>query len=364
MSARIRVCICGGGHVAHALAAVMGANPDVSVRVATRNPGAWSAELHGVHGGLVVVGRPELVTADVAVALDGADIVLLAAPAFAHREIMTKIRRFVAPRSWVGALPAAGFFDWAAASELPEARIFGAQRSPFNCRVTIPGREVDILGVVPRLAVAASPRRFAAELVNMLGVALSLPIDLLDNFLCVTLSPSSSIFHAARMHALLTDWDGSRTYQDVPLFYEDWDDAASELYLRCDAELQTVCRRIPLDMSGVTPASRHYGVSTASALTARIRSLEGLRGIAVPMQMNGKGNLPDVRNRYFLEDFPFGVEAVRTVAALAGIETPTLDEIDAWSQRPPIAPPQGTRAGCASRVCGRSLNDLVLHASR
>jgi hypothetical protein len=345
------------------LAAVMGANPDVSVRIATRRPELWSTELLGVHGRLAIIGRPELVTANLAVAIAAADLVLIAAPAFAHRGILAGIRDFIAPRTWVGALPAPGFFDWAAASEVPGCRIFGAQRSPYNCRVTIPGREVEIIGIVPSLAVAVLPRHSAAELVDMLGMALSLPIDVLDNFLCATLAPSPSIFHPARMYSLFKDWDGSATFDDVPLLYEDWDDAASELYLRCDAELQDVCNRLPLDMSRVIAASSYYGVSTASALTARIRGLAGLRGLAVPMRRTANGNLPDIHSRLFREDFPFGVEAVRMVAALAGIETPVLDEIHAWSRRPPIAPQQPL-AGCAARIQGRNLDDLVRHASR
>jgi hypothetical protein len=112
-------------------------------------------------------------------------------------------------------------------------------------------------------------------------------------------------------------------------------------------------------MSGIVAASTYYGASTASALTARIRGLAGLRGLAVPMQSTANGNLPDLHSRLFCEDFPFGVQPVRRVAALAGIETPALDEIDAWSRRPPIALPV---AGCAAG--GRSLNDLVRHASR
>src|SRR4051812_38462370 len=119
MSGKLKVCICGGGNVAHAFAAVMGANPDVSVRIATARPEVWSTEVHGIHGRLAVVGRPELVTANIAVATAAADLVLVAAPAFAHRDILAKIRHFVAPGTWVGALPAPGFFDWAAASELP-----------------------------------------------------------------------------------------------------------------------------------------------------------------------------------------------------------------------------------------------------
>jgi hypothetical protein len=56
---------------------------------------------------------------------------------------------------------------------------------------------------------------------------------------------------------------------------------------------------------------------------------------------------------------------VSGAAALVGIKTAALDAIDAWSQRPPIAPPHWEPlAGCATRIRGRSLDDLVRHASR
>jgi NAD/NADP octopine/nopaline dehydrogenase, alpha-helical domain len=361
MPTKLEACICGGGHVAHALAAVLGANPDVALRILTRRPALWSPEVHGIHGGLVVVGRPKYITADAAVAVAGADLVLIAAPAFAHHDILTAIREFIAPHAWIGALPAPGFFDWAVADR-PHRRIFGAQRSPYNCRVTRMGREVEIIGVVPRLAVAVSPRDAAAELLALLGTALSLPIDPLDNFLCATLAPSPTIFHPARMYSLLKDWDGTQSFDHVPLLYEHWDDAASEVYLRCDSELQAVCQRMPLEMSGVAPAVTYYNAGTPAALTSRIRALAGLRGIAMPMRNVGGRNLPDLCSRFFLEDFPFGMEAVRTVAALAGVETPMLDALDAWSRSPPIAG-AGRPVGCSSRIVGRSLDELVRRAS-
>jgi opine dehydrogenase len=344
----------------------MGANPDVSVTLATRRPDLWSTHVHAVHNGLVVIGRLAAVTADSAVAVSGADLVLVAAPAFAHREIMAGIRPFLAPHAWVGALPAPGFFDWAAHSVLgPQARIFGGQRSPYNCRITIPGREVEILGVVPSLGVAAAPRRDFGNLAELLGTALSLRIELLDHFLCATLAPSASIFHPARLFAVFCDWDGYTPFRKVPLFYEEWDDGASKVYLHCDAELHAVCDAVPLDMSGIAPIRDHYGVSTAAALTARIRSLPGLRGISIPMRAVGHGYVPDLRSRFFTEDFPFGLGAVRVLAALVGVKTPLLDVIHAWSRRPPILPEHNSPAAdCSERVRGRSLEDLIRIATR
>ena len=364
MARKLEVCICGGGHVAHALVAAIGANSDVAVKVFTRRPEIWDTQIHAVHGGLVIIGHPQLVTADPSVAVAGADIIFIAAPAFAHDAILTAVGPFVAPGAWIGALPAPGFFDWAASSSLaPQTRIFGAQRSPYNCRVTIAGRQVEVLGVVPRLAVAASPRRHIAELVALLSATLSLPIDELDNFLCVTLAPSPTIFHPARLFALLSDWDGRSAFGgQPPLFYEDWDDTASRIYLRCDDELQAICRSLPLDMSGVTPARSHYGAPTAASLTGRIRSLAGLRAIPLPIRSGECGWMPDLRDRFFLEDFPFGLRAVRTIAALANVETPTLDMIDTWSQRPPIALPSRS-PDCSDRVRGRSLEEIVRKAA-
>lgn len=365
VSRKLEICVCGGGHVAHALAAVMGANAAISVTVVTRRPETWHAEIHAVYRDLVLVGRPARITADYASAA-GADVIIIAAPAFAHRSIMAAIRPFLAPDTWVGALPAHGFFDWLAASTLgPHARIFGSQRPPYNCRITIPGREVEILGIAASLPIAAAPRRDIGQVQAFLESALSLPITALDNFLSVTLAPLPSILHPARLFTLLRDWDGCTPFERVPLLYEDWDDAASATYLAFDAELQAVCAGLPLDMSDVVPVRSHYGISTASALTSRIRSLPGLRGIAAPMRAAAGGHLPDLHSRVFLEDFPFGLKAIRLVAALVGVETPTLDTVEAWWRLPPIAPSiPAAAADCSERVNGRRLEELIAAATR
>lgn len=365
MARPLEVCICGGGHLAHALTAVIGANRDVAVRVLTRRPELWDAQVEAVYDNLVVIGRPRLVTSSPAAAAADCDLVLVAVPAFAHCAVLGAIAPFISPRTWVGALPAPGFFDWAAASILPAGTpIFGAQRSPYNCRIKVPGRQVEILGIVPRLPVAALPNRRFGDLAALIAATMAFPVEMLDNFLCVTLGPSSTIFHPARLFSFFDGRDDSAHVEDTPLFYQDWDDAASRVYLACDRELQSVCEALPIKMSGVVPACAHYGVSSPSALTARIRNLPGLRGIPLPMQRTRNGYAPDWHSRFFTEDFPFGLRAVRLVAALAKVETPLLDTIDAWSQHPPItAATARVEPDCGARLQGCSLADIVRRAT-
>jgi opine dehydrogenase len=356
----LKVCICGGGNLAHALAAVAASNPGVRVRILTRRPELWGAEIRAGFQDMVVIGRPSMVTADAAAAIAGAQLVLIAAPAFAHRDILASIRAHVTLGVWIGALPAPGFFDWTAAALLGgRARIFGSQRSPYNCRVAEMGSLVEIVGIVPRLAVATIPGADFSELAEMIAGAFGLVVDKLDNFLCVTLAPSPSIFHSSRLYAFLRSWDGSPLSKE-PLFYEDWDDDASEIYLACDAELQGLCNALPLDMSGIPPAHSYYGTYSVLSLTRRIRGLQGLCGIPMPTRTLNGLRYPDLGNRIFREDFPFGLRAIRATAKLSNVATPMLDLIDAWSQSPPVVTPAGNHAhDCTAAIRSCSLGDLI-----
>jgi len=41
--------------------------------------------------------------------------------------------------------------------------------------------------------------------------------------------------------------------------------------------------------------------------------------------------VPDFGARYLAEDVPFGLAVSRAIAELAGVETPTMDEVIAWA---------------------------------
>lgn len=160
-----------------------------------------------------------------------------------------------------------------------------------------------------------------------------MPVRAVPNYLCVTLSPSNSIYHPARIFTFFRDWREGAVYPERPLFYDDWNDAATDVYLSLSEETQAICRAVQLDMDSVLPLFPLYGVTSRDALTQRIRSIRALSGRPMPLRPTVGGFAPDTRAYYFTEDIPYGVVVLRGVAEAVGVETPIMDEVIRWSER-------------------------------
>ena len=55
-------------------------------------------------------------------------------------------------------------------------------------------------------------------------------------------------------------------------------------------------------------------------------------GLKVPVVSTNGGLAPDFQARYLSEDIPFALLATRGIAELAGVPTPTIDQVLTWSQ--------------------------------
>lgn len=303
-----RVAICGGGNIAHVLAAVVGAVSDQRCAVLTRRPEHWPsrvrAELrdHAVEGLI-------LATADPAEAMSGADLVLISAPAFAHRQILSSIAPHLTAHAWVCALPGSGGFDRCALEILPTTiGIAGSARSPYNARVRAPGL-VEISGVVPRLEIGVARESLGFSCQNLLENGLGLPVHRLPHYLAVTLCPGGTIFHPARLWEIV-----ARQAPQPESFYGDWGDEASRVYLACDAELEAI--RSGLGLTGLGLSAReHYGVDEPQDLTRRIRDLTGLPGIPAPRLRNGVLDSQAGAIRFLTEDVPYGLMVAERFSA-------------------------------------------------
>ena len=165
----MHVAVCGGGSLAHAVVAVVGARDDVQVRVLTRQPQRWSREVRGIYLDVAEVrGRVAVASSDPQRVVAGADVVLLCVPACARERVLTDIAPFVDTRAWIGCFPGFGGFDWQARGILgPQARIFGLQRVPYVRKTISYGEAVWISGIRPRLVLGAylqrMPRRGALD---------------------------------------------------------------------------------------------------------------------------------------------------------------------------------------------------------
>lgn len=308
-----RVVIIGGGSIAHALAAVLGARRDVDAVVVTRRPDAWSNCIVAYNGSSAIVGG--IAPTDDVGAVRGSDLVLVAAPAFAHRDILSRLKQHLDPATWIGALPAVGGFDAIVEATFPgHQKVLGSLRSPYNARVREYGRVVEISGIVPCMDIVAIEPALASAAASFVGELLTFSVRPLTPFVLATIAPGSTIFHPARILELLAQDDASGQR-----FYGDWGEMAAGFYLEMDAELSRLRSALCCEVEGID-AHSHYGTSSTAALAARIRSLSGLPDIATPFC----GNRLDPAHRFVREDLTSGLTVTLEIAARAGVATPVM----------------------------------------
>ncbi|MBN3815978.1 NAD(P)-binding domain-containing protein [Paraburkholderia sp. Se-20369] len=333
--APFRICVCGGGSLAHALVAVLGASASNEVRLLTRQPERWSrrirliyldkAELYGaVHA---VSDDPSEVVAD-------ADLVILAIPHAAREVVLRRIAPYLSPHTWLAGFPGYGGLPWAVRLALgPEQRLLGLQRVPYVRKVVSYGEVVWVSGIRPELFVATVPSHYAPSAARWLQVLLNIPTTPLAHYLAVCLSNSNPIFHPARLYSRWRDASPEGVWATRPQFYEDWDEPASARYLACEHDLQSIGRACPVDLSGRRTLLEHYGARDAREMTQIIRRIAALRDRPMPMRAVDHGWTPDLHSYYFAEDVPYGIVVQRALAEIVGVATPALDEVIRWAQR-------------------------------
>jgi len=333
----VRIAICGGGNVAHVLAGLLSQRKGLETRVLTRKPDFWSESIRVLDDQhRSTTGRPHVISNQAGEVISGADLVILALPAYARATVLKTIAPHLTGNVWVGSLPGGGGFDWLVQKALQDASasvsIFGAQRVPYISRITHYGREVFGSPKKEGIAIAAVPQSRSSEIASILEDILQMPVSCLNNFLEITLATSNPILHPARMYTLFHNYETEKFWQERILFYEGWDDAASELLIRMDREVHDIFARIPLDLSYILPLLEHYGVSNAQELTRKISGIASFKEIPTPMLEIENGFIPDFQSRYFTEDIPFGLLIIKGVAAIAGTATPVIDTVITWAQ--------------------------------
>ncbi len=356
----MRITICGGGNAAHALVALLGRQAGVEVRVYA--PYGDEAERWRVgiarQGGILahtpwgdVLGRPAKVVADAADAVSGADLILLALPAFAHRRMLEAIVPHVRDGMWLAALPARNGFLWEVEDvfrpggthqRVPLLTVIGLQTLPWACRVRSFGREVDVLGVKRVVDVAVRPTAKRSTVVETLSRLLRVSLSPVANFLALGLADVGQIIHPGTMYGLFHKWDGT-PFPEPPLFYQGMDETTASILDAMSNEVLNIRRSLEatyphLDLSAV----RHVGEWIRRTYRGSIRDDSSLRrcfvtnasyqGIRAPVHTVEGGYVPDFHARYLSEDVPFGLLVTRGIAELAGVSTPTIDAVITWAQ--------------------------------
>lgn len=332
----MKICVCGGGNLGHVTAGFLAARKDCEVTVMTRRPERWSdtIEVTDSHGRLFA-GRFTRVTADAAEAVADADIVILCLPGFAIAPELKKIKPWLRPGVPVGSIISNTGFFFEAMETLPESTtLFGFQRVPFISRITEYGKSAELKGYksLLKLAVTGCDSKHAEELRALFERLFETPTELLDSFYEAALSNSNPLLHPSRLYTLWGSWRPGMTCDKVPGFYEDWTTEAAQLLIDMDLEFQALLRHIGIKDGAVPSITDYYEVSDAATLTAKIRSIEAFRNIAAPMKPASEQDrfVPDFSNRYFTEDFPYGLRFIIDTAAKNNFPVPVMKKVYDW----------------------------------
>ncbi|HEY2777903.1 MAG TPA: NAD/NADP octopine/nopaline dehydrogenase family protein [Gaiellaceae bacterium] len=353
------LAICGGGNAGHALAVVASATFDGDivwlVRSEERANLYRAATGEGLRSSGVITGhadRLRTVSSDPQQVIPDADIVVIAVPAFAHRPVLLQIAPYLKDDVLVGCAPARGGFEFEASSLIgglaPAGNrvLFGLQTLPWSTRIVEAGRLVNFGAEKASVLMATLPAAAAPATAERLTQLFGMAIAPTSSFLDMTLGNPGQHIHPGLMYGHFHAWAGETFAEDaVPMFYADADEEVSASVEALSAETLTVAHAVEaasgggLDLSGVLSTldwlRRSYPTQTGDLSTVSSCFRTGpLLHRKAPMKPASDGRLqPQFDYRYLTEDVPFGLVVTRAIAELAGVATPAIDQVIAWTGR-------------------------------
>lgn len=280
-----------------------------------------------IHTGVI-----EKATNDDEEAFSEAELIFVAMPATMMKLNATKITPFAKTGMKICIVPGTGGGECAFRGCIEKgATIFGVQRVPSVARLVEYGKTVRAVGYRGEMFVAAFPNSETEECCKLIESIFDIKTSSLPNYLNITLTPSNSILHTTRLRNLYGNYCEGVVYDSVPLFYEDWNNETSKLLLACDDEVQELCRVLNcFDLSYVKSLRIHYGSLTADAMTKKISSIAGFKGLTSPAVKVEGGYIPDFNSRYFTADFSYGLAILMQIAEFVGIDAPNMKETLDW----------------------------------
>lgn len=271
-------------------------------------------------------------TSDPKEAFECADVIFVTMPATLMRENAKIIEPYAKKGMKICIVPGTGGGECAFFRCIQKgATVFGVQRVPSVARLVEYGKVTRAVGYREEMFVSAIPNCETEVCRNIIESILDIKTTSLPNYLNITLTPSNPILHTTRLKILYGNYHSGVVYETVPLFYEDWNIETSELLLKCDDEVQEICRNLKIfDLSYVKSLRDHYESPTAEALQKKISSIKGFKGLTSPTIKVEGGFIPDFNSRYFTADFSYGLAILVQIADFIGLEVPNMKETLNW----------------------------------
>ncbi len=360
MKSPLDVVVCGGGRTGHLAAVLFKQVAGVRVTLLTQNREAIDNYRRSEHGmtasmpdGTTLAARLDAVTSEADAALIGADVVVVTVPAHVRPPLLEAIARHLPSDKpvYVGAIPGFCGFDWLAQSVFarrPNVVIWGMKDVAHIASDLVPGRSVRMGGAKSTLYVATHARESQASreaLHAHLQRLYEAPVELLDDFLEITLTPGNPIMHSSVIYGLIGpygQWHGT-TFSEPLCWWSDCPELGAYFLARSDEENQRLCKaieqRMGVNLSSVKSLKQEIveayadQIGDAGTMLSVLRTNRAYGGIEAPLVPadDGPGYVIDKTHRAFHEDVAYGLALLVEMGRRLDTPLPHIEEVFRWS---------------------------------
>ena len=338
----LNITIIGGGNMGSVLAVKFSQkyrvtlylnSPYEKVEEYSNNMNVYNEDL-----GSRVIGNIACITQDLEKAVKNADWIFVTFPSFLFESFSKTLIPLLHTGQHLVGVPGSGGFEFFFKDALKKGvTITGLQRVHSVARIIEKGKEVKESGVRKSIRCASIPLSFNNEAAIFLSNCYSLPVDLLTNYLNITLINSNPILHTSRLYSIFKDYEIVNDYATLPLFYEEWSLESSELLEKMDCELFAMIdllNRKGMVVDGITSLFKHYESTNAFEMTKKLNSINSLKGLTTPSVAKNNGRfIPDLNSRYFTADFPLGLDILLGFSVVLEKPCPNMRMVSDWYHR-------------------------------
>jgi len=270
-------------------------------------------------GAIEGFGVPGLVTADIAQAVSGVEVLMVTVPASGHRDVAKALAPHLREGQTVvlnpgrtgGALAFRNNLWWAGCDV--DVTVAETNTFIYASRTIEPGSS-HVYGVKQHVALAALPSNRTYSTLAKLRIAFPQFVSG-ENVLATSLDNMGAIFHPVPALFNVTRLEAGEKYEH---YMGGISKSVARLLERLDAERVAIARALGISCrSALEWLKDSYGVSAGSLYDA-IQSNASYRGILAPDSLD---------TRYIHEDVPFSLVPLVHLAEFAGLNAPVLRSV-------------------------------------